>query len=211
LRSDTVIRDFDCDNPDLNDFLRNDAVKYLRQLFAVTYLVMDGGAVTAFFSVANDKLTSDPSPKNIRGLWNRTCWFIAACFNELKSDRRAWNHLCRSIPNEKRRQSYPAVKLGRLGVSKELQSAGVGTAILDWLKISFVTNNKTGCRFVVVDANNNPRTLKFYLNNEFKFMSDEDKNEDTRQMYFDLKPFCDFQQTLEAQQGTPLSSPFAQG
>lgn len=67
--------------------------------------------------------------------------------------------------------------------------------IKDWFRAE---DNKTGCRFLVVDAYNDHRTLKFYEKNGFKFLH---KNEDeekqyflvkdnvitTRLMYFDLK------------------------
>ena len=170
LSLDTVIGDFDCGDSDLNDFLGTDARNYLLQLLAVTYLIMDNDKPVAFFSVFNDALTSDPNLPGIKTTWNR---------------------IVRAIPNDKRRKIYPAVKLGRFGVTKEIQSKGLGTEILDWIKMSFVTNNKTGCRFITVDAYNNERTLKFYQRNEFNFLSPDDEKKDTRQMYFDLKPFHD--------------------
>jgi hypothetical protein len=166
------IGDFDCGNDDLNDFIRNDACDYLRQLLAVTYLAMDSVHVAAFFSVLNDTLGFDP--KNME-----------------PSIRTARNRLVRKIPNAKRLKTFPAVKLGRLGVSVNIQSKGLGREILDWIKMSFVSNNKTGCRFLIVDAYNNSRTLEFYKQNEFEFLLPDDANKDTRLMYFDLKPFHD--------------------
>lgn len=166
----TDLPQFDCGVQDLNEFLRDDAKPYIEQLLAVTYLVMQGEELAAYFSLANDKLTCVPDDSTAKRIWNR---------------------LQRKIPNIKRRRSYPAVKIGRLGVCSTLQSGGLGQEILDWLKILFLTENRTGCRFITVDANNNPRTLAFYERNEFNFLTDADENEDTRQMYFDLKPFAD--------------------
>jgi hypothetical protein len=37
---------------------------------------------------------------------------------------------------------------------------GLRRRILDWLKILFLTANRTGCRFITVDAYNNPLTKK---------------------------------------------------
>ena len=167
LSADVALGEFDCGVSDLNEFLLKDSINYLRQLMAVTYLVKDGDSIVAFFSLSNDNLTSDPGGRSI------------------------WNRLCRKIPNGKRRESYPAVKLGRLGVSQRVQCSGLGTLILDWMKFSFITNNKTGCRFIIVDANNNSRTLSFYEKNDFDFLSEADVRERTRQMFFDLKPFQD--------------------
>jgi hypothetical protein len=85
-----------------------------------------------------------------------------------------------------RHRSLPAVKLTRLGVPTELQDNHVGTKVLNMVKKFFITDNRTGCRIITVDAYNKPRTLKFYTDNLFQVFDDEDKNEQTRSMYFDL-------------------------
>ena len=58
--------------------------------------------------------------------------------------------------------------------------------------------NKTGCRFLLVDSYNKERNLKFYQNNEFKFLFSTEEQErefrglgpdkplNSRLMYFDL-------------------------
>ena len=69
----------------------------------------------------------------------------------------ARNRLQRSITNEKRGINYPAVLIGRLGVSSEYRGRGlnIGSQILDFIKGWFrSSDNKTGCRFIVVDAYN---------------------------------------------------------
>jgi len=53
-------------------------------------------------------------------------------------------------------------------------------------KVWFVSNNKTGCRFLVVDAYNIPQVLNFYTKNGFSFMTSKDEKDPTRIMYFDL-------------------------
>ncbi len=72
-----------------------------------------------------------------------------------------------------------------------MQGSGLGREILDWLKILFLTENRTGCRFITVDAYNNENTIGFYERNDFTLLTESDKDSDTRQMYFDLKPFAD--------------------
>ncbi len=54
------------------------------------------------------------------------------------------------------------------------------------MKNWFTTNSKTGCRFLTVDAYNNPDTLNFYKKNDFEFFTSDDENDSTRAMYFDL-------------------------
>lgn len=48
----------------------------------------------------------------------------------------------------------------------------------------FVTDNRTGCVFITVDVY--CQSLKFYENNNFVYLNEKDKMDDTRQMYFDL-------------------------
>ena len=67
--------------------------------------------------------------------------------------------------------------------------------VKDWFRAE---DNKTGCRFLVVDAYNSPKTLNFYQRNGFRFLHRDDEEEksyyqinstriSTRLMYFDLK------------------------
>lgn len=83
--------------------------------------------------------------------------------------------------------SNDAVKIGRLATTVALQGSGVGTEILDYLKYWFTDNNKTGCRFIVVDAYNNDKTINFYLKNGFSFSIENDSEDKTKLMFFDLK------------------------
>lgn len=69
------------------------------------------------------------------------------------------------------------------------RGAGIGTQILDYLKYSFTHKNKTGCRFLLVDAYKESAVLRFYEKNGFKFLTDDDAREKTRIMYFDLALF----------------------
>jgi hypothetical protein len=58
--------------------------------------------------------------------------------------------------------------------------------VIDFIKGWFTEGNKTGCRFIVVDALNNPDTLKFYSKNGFLNLNPKDEKDKTRLMYFDL-------------------------
>ena len=48
----------------------------------------------------------------------------------------------------------------------------------------FVTENKTGCRFLTVDAYLD--AIPFYEKNGFRFMNIDDNDPHTRLMYYDL-------------------------
>lgn len=99
----------------------------------------------------------------------------------------AKRRLVKLIPWVKQGRNYPAVL--------------IGSQIIDFIKAWFLSDhNKTGCRFVVVDAYNKEDVLHFYSNdnNKFSFLFKEEGQEKlynsipvdealkTRQMYFDL-------------------------
>lgn len=55
---------------------------------------------------------------------------------------------------------------------------------MDFIGTLFVTDNKSGCRFITVDAYS--EAIPFYLKNGFALLSSEDDCQRTRLMYFDL-------------------------
>lgn len=71
--------------------------------------------------------------------------------------------------HEKILTRYPGVLVGRLAVSSNYSGAGIGSEVLDFIKMWFLDkNNKTGCRFAIVDAKNQPNILRIYERNGFK-------------------------------------------
>lgn len=110
------------------------------------------------------------------------------------------NRINRSITNQKRGlKSYPAVLIGRLGVCIDYEGKGIGKELMEFIKAWFIDeNNKTACRFLVVDSYNEKKPLSYYSKNGFKFIFDNETDEktytgvittdplETRLMYFDL-------------------------
>ncbi len=123
---------------DLNEFFREDAFNYQKQLLAKTYLILEEKSqnLIGAYSVANDKI-------------ERT------------------NKINRAIPNEKRMPYYPAVKLARFAFQLNAQRKGYGKVVLDYIALSFSNlDNKTGCRFITLDAIATAKP--FYAKHEFK-------------------------------------------
>lgn len=115
------------------------------------------------------------------------------------------NHPCRKINEHiaynKRGLTYPAVLIGRLGVNRLFQGKEyrIGAQIMDFIKSWFDgVDNKTDCRFVLVDAVNASHTIRYYERNGFKPLFPRLENEKefygvpdseplrTRMYYFDL-------------------------
>ncbi|MDR2964054.1 MAG: GNAT family N-acetyltransferase [Bacteroidales bacterium] len=162
LTQDTPIHSFDCGKDDLNKFLKNDAKKYLNDLFAVTYVLQTNTETIAYFSLSNDRIA------------------------RIDVSKTEWNRLSRSVANNKRKKSHPAVKIGRLAVNKKSAQVGFGRIIVFYVKKLYAETLQTaGCRFITVDAY--AEVTDFYEKNGFKFMTETDKDEETRAMYFDLK------------------------
>lgn len=107
-----------------------DALLYDSELLGRTYAWIDlsnSKEIMALVTLANDSVKAR---------------FIA------KSAR---NRIQRSIVNVKRGMNYPAVLIGRLGVSSAYRGKGmnIGSQILEYIKGWFRSeDNKTGCRFI---------------------------------------------------------------
>lgn len=83
----------------------------------------------------------------------------------------------------KRQSSFPAINIGHLGTSVDFQDKGIGMIIVEFVTGTFSQYRQAGCQFITVDALNNPKTVKFYLNNQFNFQTNHDIYSATRRMY----------------------------
>lgn len=172
LEPDEKIKSFDCGDADLNDFIVNAADDYRKALLAVTYVLEspeDTGHehVIAYFSLANDRVSLSDFENN-------------AEFNRFRRQR---------FVNEKRIRSYPAAKICRLGVDVSARNLHIGTLLISFIKSYFIADNKTGCRFLTVDAYHD--ALPFYYKNLFVPLNDDDKDSHTRLLFFDLNDIAD--------------------
>jgi len=171
---------FSCGDSDLDDFFFNDALAYERDLMGKTYcwvLRNDVTQVVGFVTLANAGIQTTHMQNNSK------------------------RHLNKNIAYNKQGRTYPAVLIGRIAVAKEFQGGDfrVGSQIMDFVKDWFIADdNKTGCRYVLVDAMNTKHTLNYYERNGFKplfpriedekffYRVDQDEELKTRMYYFDL-------------------------
>lgn len=171
---------FECENKDLNEFFAYDAVSYAKRLLGKTYvfcLKEKPSTIVAAFTVSNDSIRMT---------------------NKLHEETKQ-TFLRNTDLEGKRLRRFPAVLIGRLATNKNYAGKGIGTAVMQFIKYWFRLNNKTGCRFIIVDAYSSEATLHYYFKNGFNFLVEDERLEakyvgiglgrlplHTRLMYYDL-------------------------
>ena len=176
----TECHPFVCGDDDMDEFFRKDALDYTRYRMGKSYCFRmkdDTQTIVACFTVSNDSIRIYNLPRSRR------------------------DYMKSLTHHEKPLRRYPGVLIGRLGVSSEFAGKGVGSEALDFVKGWFYSSsNKTGCRFVIVDAVNDLQVLSFYEKNGVRPLFPTEEQEfaytmgkkdapvklDTRLMYFDL-------------------------
>ena len=168
ISNTTDLTNFDCEDADINAFLKEDAINYFKEKMASTYIFMDGVNVVAFFSISNNCL-KDLGEANVFTRW-------------------VWDKLHKEtkIPYHKRVKQYPAILIGRLGVDKKYHGTGIAYELMDFIKGWVLVGHKPACRFLILDAYNQERQIKYYVKNSFIFLLKEDIDHKTRTMYFDM-------------------------
>ncbi|WP_418551893.1 N-acetyltransferase [Prevotella sp.] len=173
-----VCHPFLCGNTDLDDFFQHDAPAYSKQMLGKSYcfrLDDNPAIIVCAFTLSNDSIRVDILPNSRKKIVRK------------------------NIPHSKQMRRYPGVLIGRLGINKDFAHCGIGSELMEFIKSWFIdAGNKTGCRFLIVDAYNEEIPLRYYQKNNFKFLFSSESQEAentgfnkntklrTRLMYFDL-------------------------
>jgi ribosomal protein S18 acetylase RimI-like enzyme len=151
---------FDCGDKDLNSFFQDDVKNHDQTLMVKTFILSPLGLrlskqnpPSAFISFLNDSIRKE----------------------DFANKRGPWKKLTKKIPHPKRYKVLPAVKIGRLGVDIKYRHSGMGAMLLNMTRELFLTENRTGCRFLTVDAYITKNAIDFYTRNGFQFFPDEEK------------------------------------
>lgn len=149
---------FVCGDDDMDEFFQKDALNYTRYKMGKSYCFRMKDSVetiVACFTVSNDSIRIYDLPNSRRNaMWGIT-------------------------HREKMLTRYPGVLVGRLAVASQFSSKGIGSEIIDFIKMWFLDDaNKTGCRFAIVDAKNELNVLHFYEKNGFKSLFPHEIDED---------------------------------
>ena len=150
--------EFHCGEADLDDFFSKDAFEYEEFRMGKNYCIR-----------LNDK------PKTIVAIYTVSSDSIRI-FDLPRSRRDA---MLKITHHRKRLKRYPGILIGRLGVNSEFAHQGIGSQVLDVIKLWFdSTVVKAGCRFLIVDALNKPEVLAFYSKNGFETLFTSEQQED---------------------------------
>jgi ribosomal protein S18 acetylase RimI-like enzyme len=168
----SIFDGFSCGHSGIDNFLFNHAEKNQKELLLRVYsyrLMLDTGVnptlsePVAYVSMYNSVQNLDSGDIDDKGLNG----VHAKDFN----------------------RSFPSVTLCNLAVKLEYQRNSIGTNILNLVKRIFITNNKTGCRFISIQSIGDPGIVNFYMKNDFEPTSVTYLSGDTVPMFCDLLRF----------------------
>lgn len=150
---------FDCGDAELNEFLKEDAISHQNENMSVTWVATLNTTIIGYYSLLTDSI---------------------------KKEKLQQSHRIFKRGGKKIYEQYPAMKIGRLAIKKELQRSGYGSNLLKHsIAVSTKLSEHTGCRFITVDSKKNESTLNFYKKNGFNEVIKNSKN-DYIPMYLDL-------------------------
>ncbi len=163
------IKNFVSYEPELMDFLKEDALNQQQRKISVTYLwfLRKTNELVAYITICPDCI-------KLKGI------------NEELSNR-----FRRKGINYK---TLPALKIGRLCVQDKFLKIGVGTLLIQFaIKIAVNMSKEVGCRFIYLDAKRNQDSKKdaihFYKKLGFKIYKDRNKKETP--MYLDILSYIE--------------------
>jgi len=154
----TIFTGFSCLRPeaadrDLDDFIHEDAARHYADKIAITYA-----------------LVSEIDPQSPIGFVTLQNDAILVPEGTSLPEVSAYKY-----------HAFPAVKIGRLGIRIEMQNKRFGSLLLFMIKLLMTTGNRTGCRFITVDAwrdrKNKIDVRRFYSNNQFNILSLREKHQ----------------------------------
>lgn len=155
------------EEPEIATFFREEAVLNEEQLLSKSYCFYrkDLKKIVCAFCVSNSNISTRTMPESIKDE------FVA------------------EIPDEKRRSFYPATLIGQLVVFDEFRDEHIGDEFMNLLKVWVVTKaSQIGFRYLVVDAVNKSKVIRYYKNNGFEMLFEDENTEKEYRGIFGKKP-----------------------
>lgn len=186
---------FNCDDRHVNKFFKKKALPGQEQLLSRSYMLQEkrtGKVIGAYCISADSVNTLLLSPADQTNFKNQ-------------------------FPRGKGFSTYPAIKIDQLGVDTSFQHKGyfVGSQVLNNIKAQcLLYNDNVGCRYLVLDSYNTQRNLRFYQQNGFKCLFEEEsekqllreENLSTRFMYYDLRSIISSDSELYEILNSPITN-----
>jgi GNAT superfamily N-acetyltransferase len=149
---------FDCEDSDLNEFVKVDCPRYKEQGLSHTKLALYSGNVVGYVALLADSIS-------------------------LETSERQW-----LIQKNVHVQHIPALKIGRLAIDKRYKGQRVGSALVKYsVGVAFRLNSdlSVGCRFLTVDAYQ--QSIGFYERLGFvKSLHKQYKKREHPSMHYDI-------------------------
>ena len=149
---------FDCDDLEINDFFKKDALNWQNQKTTRVYVLFYKNNIIGFFTISCDSIKLKENE------------------NEKSKHPKMDNPL----------KEFPAIKIGRLGIGKQWQNQGLGSFVLKYALglILEISNHDVACRFVTVDAYH--QRVSWYLRHGFLVNEHYSGKREHISMRFDL-------------------------
>lgn len=163
-RETHAVRNFDCGEKDLDDFLNSEEVEsYERENFGRTTLVYHRGELVGYFTTATANLRVE----------------------KLKAKKGKVFYKSRELHLE----DVPALMIGRFAVQTRWKRRGIGKAMMRHIVgMAFALNELHACRLLILNAKPNEESVRFYRAMKFEFTDDHaEKNRRNKTMFLDLK------------------------
>ena len=144
------LKDFYCHHEtDISDFFKFKAVKASEELMSKSYCLYDDkkNEMVAAFCVLHTSLPTEHLPNYAR------------------------RNINKKVKYEKQRKHYPATLIGQFAIFDAYSDKHLGDEFLSFVILWIIYEvQQMGNRFVIVDAINNEKVLKFYERNGFKVL-----------------------------------------
>jgi len=179
LTEEHDLSEFDCGDDDLNDFLKNDALKQQKSRLNVTKLILYDRKIIGYVSLLTDTLVL----KNIQ-------------------DEKIQLNIKNQLEIKSKNKNISAVKIGRLALDEKYSGKGLGSHILRNIltNLKIISEKEIGFRFIIVEGY--AKSFNFYVvKNGFEYLKKDYKNiknidfiskrDPTKRfyLYFDLEKF----------------------
>lgn len=150
LNQNHDLTNFDCGDLDLNDFIKNEALKEQNKKLNITYLITINNEIIGYFSLLTDKI-------EIKYIKNE----------EIKKN------ILSDLKNQYK--TIPSVKIGRLAIDKKYAKQGIGTLILKNIIYSLDEISKKEIGFRLITVEGYVEAYHFYTTNNFVPLQNEEK------------------------------------